>query len=589
VRREWRRRVARALGLTALAIAAVLLVVVAWLAVDALRAMAHLQAAARQVGVVEDAMLAGDEPRLDAAFASMRDHADAAIGATHGPHWSLAGRAPGLGPTVSAVQTISTVVSTLTTDALPALADAADVVDPAALAPQDGRVDLRPLQRARADVVAADDAVQLAAARLGEIDTEEVLGAVAGPVEELRATVLDAATTTATAARAVRLLPPMLGADGPRRYLLMVQSNAEIRSTGGFPGALVLLRVNDGEIAFEEQVASKFFQFEEPILPLTAEEEALYTERMAVTVYGTTITPDFPRAAQLASAMWTEQTGRPVDGVLSVDPVVLQRVLAVTGGVRTASGVELDGENAARVLLNEVYLTERDSALHDLFFADAARTVFEALIGGGVETAAVLPALATSAAEGRVLVWSAHQPEQDLLADTVLSGRLRGEDHGAPVVGVYLNDGSGAKISYYLDYSVHAETAACLPEGRREIDVTLDLESTAPEDAADLPPYVAGTAMRVPPGTARTNVAVYAPEGGWIEDARLDGEPVGVASYVHEGLNVALVTVDLEPGEATSLEVTVVTGAEQATPVQLRVTPGARASELRVFDSPCAG
>ncbi len=55
--------------------------------------------------------------------------------------------------------------------------------------------------------------------------------------------------TTATAARAVRLLPPMLGADGPREYLLLVQNNAEQRATGGIPGSVVQLLLNARERA----------------------------------------------------------------------------------------------------------------------------------------------------------------------------------------------------------------------------------------------------------------------------------------------------------------------------------------------------
>lgn len=565
----------------------VLLAVAAWLAVDAVRAENHLEAADGDVSRLEQAVLAGDEPTATGSLRSMQDHAAAAVRATRGPHWWLAEHVPGLGPTVYAARTISDVVDVLAHEALPALAEAADVVDPAALAPRDGRIDLEPLIRGRSAVLAADAAVQAAAARLEGVEEGRVLPAVAGPVRDLRAKVDETAMTTATAARAVRLLPPMLGAQEPRRYLLMVQSNAEIRSTGGFPGALVLLTADDGVVELETQIASKFFRFAEPVLPLTPEEEALYTERMAVTMYGTTITPDFPRAAQMARAMWQEETGQQVDGVLSVDPVVLQRVLAATGAVRTGSGVVLNGENAADVLLNEVYLDLPEGDEQDLFFADAAGAVFGALMAGGTDAVAVLPALAGSAAEGRVLLWSAHQGEQDLLADTVLSGRLRGADDGAPVIGVYLNDGSGAKISYYLDYAVRAERVECLADGRRSLAVTFDVRYVAPP--AELPPYVAGVGMRVPPGTARTNVAVYAPEGGWVEGARLDGEPVGVGSYSHAGLRVALVTLDLLPGESTSLEVTVATGLGQPDPALLRVTPGARDTEIAVFDSPCHG
>lgn len=588
--REGRRRRARAGRVVlraALVLAAGVVLAAGWVAGDALRARAHLQTAARQLPGVEAAVLSGDDLALDAALTAMQDRSATAVAATRGPHWWLAARVPGVGPSVSAVQTVSEVVHALATEALPTLADAADVLDPATLAPRGGRVDLAPLEKAAPTVVAADEAVRRAVGRLDGIAPEALLPGVAEPVERLRESVEEAALTTATASRAARLLPPMLGAGGPRRYLLMVQSAAEIRSTGGFPGALVLITADDGVIRLEQQVASRYFRFDEPVLPLTAEEESLYTERIAVSIYGTTITPDYPRAAELAREMWRRHTGQGVDGVLTVDPVVLERVLAASGPVRTPSGVDLTGNNAARLLLNEVYVTMADPADHDVLFAEAASAVFTSLVGGEADAVAVLPALAESAAEGRVLVWSAHQAEQDLIADTVLSGRLRGEDDGAPVIGVYLNDGSMAKISYYLDYTVRADRIACLPDGRREIAVSMDLTSRAPENVADLPPYVAGLGHRVPPGVARTNVAVYAPADGWIERAALSGVPTGVASYSHDGLQVVLKTVDLSPGESTSLEVTVVTAPDQPEAARLRVTPGARAAEHVVSDSPC--
>ena len=54
-------------------------------------------------------------------------------------------------------------------------------------------------------------------------------------------------------ATVARLLPPMLGQDGPRDYLLVVQNNAEIRSTGGLPGSLQILTADNGKLTLAEQ------------------------------------------------------------------------------------------------------------------------------------------------------------------------------------------------------------------------------------------------------------------------------------------------------------------------------------------------
>lgn len=40
----------------------------------------------------------------------------------------------------------------------------------------------------------------------------------------------------------------MLGADGERSYLLLIQDNAEIRATGGIPGAFAELRTDGGRL-----------------------------------------------------------------------------------------------------------------------------------------------------------------------------------------------------------------------------------------------------------------------------------------------------------------------------------------------------
>src|SRR5665647_964931 len=118
----------------------------------------------------------------------------------------------------------------------------------------------------------------------------------------------------------------------------------------------------------------------------------------------------------------------------------------------------------------------------------------------------MVDALAQAAREGRLMVWSAHQNEQALLSGTVLSGELVGVEGRSPVIGIYLNDGTAAKIGYYLRTDVVATPTGCRPDGSQTLTVRVTLTNTAPADAADLPPSLTGGGNIVPAGQVRTNV-----------------------------------------------------------------------------------
>ena len=63
------------------------------------------------------------------------------------------------------------------------------------------------------------------------------------------------------------------------------------------------------------------------------------------------------------------------DGVIAIDPLFLQNMLAVTGGVTMPDGSALDGTNTAQTLLNIVY-AKMTSEKKDRHFADAAQAAF---------------------------------------------------------------------------------------------------------------------------------------------------------------------------------------------------------------------
>ncbi|HEX5740573.1 MAG TPA: DUF4012 domain-containing protein, partial [Pilimelia sp.] len=391
------------------------------------------------------------------------------------------------------------------------------------------------------------------ARRIAALDRSGLAGPVREAVDRLRRELAAAAADVRTAARAAALVPPMFGADGPRSYLLVVQNLAEVRATGGLPGAFAVVAADRGRVRVVDQgSASSLRPFGRPVLPLDRHHRALYSDRLGVYPADVNLTPDFPTAAATLREMYRRRTGRSVDGVLATDPVALTYLLRVQGPIAVAGGPPLSARTAARNLLADTYRRLPSTVAQDRYFAAAARSVFATLTRAPRHPAALLRALGAAAGERRLLVWSARPDEQARLAGTVLAGRLPADDGPTPTVGVFLNDGSGAKLGYYLRQQATLRPADCVG-GRREYTLTVRLSSAAPR--AGLPRAVTGLALGGHPYRLRTNVVVLAPAGGSVVGVTSGGRPVAHGSGMDRGRMAAVTTVHLGPGESREVAV----------------------------------
>lgn len=564
----------RVVGITALGVAFVLGASVAWLAWSAFDARDALLAARTEVAQLQTQARGGEVDAARATLADVQRHAALARDRTSGPLWAVAGAVPGVGPNVRAVRAVAEAVDELARHALPPLVEATALVDPAALAPVDGRVDVEPLADVAPQIAGADTAVRASLQRMQDVDTAGLAAAVAGPVVELRAQLGEVSADTATAARAAALLPAMLGVDGPRQYLVLVQNNAEPRATGGIAGAVLLLRADDGRIeVVEQRRGGELAGLPEPVVELTAAEQDLFSPLLGTDMRDVNFTPDFPRSAQIARAIWQQQLGGTVDGVLSIDPGTLALVLGATGPVRLPDGTALTEDNVVATLLNDVYLEIEDPRAQDDFFAATASAVFAAVAGGQGDAGGVVDALAEAARRGRLMMWSADEDEQERLTGTVLSGELTGRVDDEAVIGLYLNDGTQAKVGYYLQAQAEVEATECLVGGAQRVRVSATFTYAAPADAAELPEYLVGLDGVVPPGQFRANVLIYLPARGVLDSVQVNGEPAALHSQVHDGLSVGALTWNFVPGQTYRLELDITTGTGQNGPVRLRTTP----------------
>ncbi len=569
-------------------VAAAAVVLLGFTAYQGVRARTSLQRVDADVVQLRVQLLGGDQAAARSTLRDMQGHAREARQRTRGPGWWLLSKTPGVAPNVLAARTVADVSDVLAHEVLPDVVAASGALQPDSLRPVKGRIDLAPMLRVTPAVVSANARLMGESTRVQAIGTEDLAPQLAAPVRQLQARLAEAAGMSTRASQAVRLLPPMLGAEGRRTYLLMFQNNAEVRATGGIPGAFAVVHADDGRLSFgRQETAGSVGRFDKPVLRLTAWERGLFGDRLGVYPQDVNFTPDFPRTATVMQAMWKARTGTTVDGVLSTDPVALSHLLQGTGPIHMDGGRALAADDVVRVLLNEVYLDNPEPQRQDEYFGRVARTVFDAVASAQGDPTKVLAALSRSAAERRLLVWSDDADEQAIIAPTPVGGALPTGDGKVPQVGVYLNDGSQAKLDYYLDYDTDVTSTRCA-SGRQRLIVTVHMWSRLPRRTRALTPVLA-TAHGLPSTTMRTTVMAYAPVDGTVDSFRLNGTRMPLMTRAHSGRPMVAQTVDLEQGQRATATYTMTSGPGQTNRANVQVTPGVRGDGIgTISPSACA-
>jgi hypothetical protein len=151
-----------------------------------------------------------------------------------------------------------------------------------------------------------------------------------------------------TGVGAAQLAPELLGANGPRTYLILAQNDDERRPTGGWISGLGLVTVEQGQVSdlsFADSWAVDNLQ-----VPHETPPESMYRTLWAeIWLFrDANWSPDFPASAQIAEGILQRDQGIVVDGVIGVD----QRALQLLVGALAPLEVESSDEpvNASNVL-----------------------------------------------------------------------------------------------------------------------------------------------------------------------------------------------------------------------------------------------
>jgi hypothetical protein len=522
----------------------------------------ELSAAHETVTRISTALSAKDTAAAAREVTALQQHTAISRRSASDPLWRAFAAFPGVGDDLTAVRHLATATDDLATSVLPPLTRAS-----AALQPDELRIAGDRLATGRVRQVAPE--LEAAAARSTQIrdslsaaETRGLRQPVRDRVRDIRALAAQLADSASAAGATARLLPPLLGEDGVRRYFLAVQNSAEARGTGGPLAAYGVLEVDHGRVRVLRLGPNTDLR-NVSRLPLDLGEDfaALYGDNPALWA-NANMSPHFPYAARLWLEMWHRQHGQRLDGVIATDAVALSYLLRATGDVVLASGQRVTPGNA-------VSLTLRDSHRADTYAQQITRALLDQLLKGAGDPRHLAAQLGRAAREGRLLAYSTRPDEEQQLASGRLGGALPAE--AGPFAAVVVNNAAGHKLDHYLRGTIRYTSGACdggLPAGRIEVRLT----NTAPRRG--LPPYVllpvdkpTGTSQNdLPPGTNVSLVNLYAARGAQLRGATLNGRPHLVGTGRERGHPVFTTRLRLAPGGTAHLVLDLVEPQSTAAP-----------------------
>ena len=135
----------------------------------------------------------------------------------------------------------------------------------------------------------------------------------------------------------------------------------------------------------------------------------------------------------------------------------------------------------------------------DAFLDEATAKAFAAVTQAPRNARAEVRGLSKAASEHRLLLWSANSHLENDILPTDVSGSLPAVDGSTPTIGIFRNDATGGKLSYYAGGSAAGQGRSMQRERRPSADRYRqpDLLGTGERAVAVRPRVQEGRAIRI--------------------------------------------------------------------------------------------
>lgn len=357
----------------------------------------------------------------------------------------------------------------------------------------------------------------------------------------------------------------ILGSGEDRFYLLPAQNSSEIRASGGFPGSIGFIQIQDGVLTVGD-FASVY-----DVLPgesMTNDVEISDVERM---LYGewyserpkdACFNPDFRRVGYIMAKGYEEQNGRAVDGVITMTPAMIQSVLDMFGEVTLSDGTVMNGENATKILQydfyykyfgkNSGYTRKQADLITNGLFAETAKVAMSQFTSGFdiKYLKDYVQIFNDGMADRTIMMWMADEAEEAVMIESGCSGAINTGEANA-VAGVYFSTPDPSKMGWFLDMTPEVVDSTKNDDGTITYNVKVTFNNVIDQDSLNKGTgYILGTNG----GSIEGYLYFFAPVDGTIGNFNAsNGISIKAAEYdgVQLGYNHLILIAPNRPVEIT--------------------------------------
>lgn len=535
VRVMWGIVAAAAIGLAAM---------VSWLAWSGISGALQIKNGASNLSA---AMQTGDKAGVTEAI----DEVSNGAGKLHSAAWSwpvaTASEIPYLGRSIQDLQQLSN-AGLSASNALDSLAPSlrADLY-------RNKTVNLDALGQLIAGLPAAQGDLDDAVAALAQVNGDGLAG---GTISALRDQTLGAAGPLAVAAKE---LPPRkaavldaLGANGPKRYLIPLQNNAQLRASGGAPLSAVVVSFDKGKIdvPFNGYINGDAYDSHIPITYSPADPLPWGEGASGLAFVNSNAHPDWRFAGDDLLRAWNASQPLKVAGVFGLDTRAIETILDVTGPVDAGEFGTLDSSNFADQVLKNAYdeFTDNkaDNETRQGINDAVGRLVVDKIVSGNTKLAvSAIGALMGDAPGRHFQMFFANKELQSAIEAMGLAGEIQTSPE-ADTIAIYSRNRNMAKVDVYSQRQVTSQVTL-QSDGGAHVRQVLDATNTAPaHDGDEGLGYQTSLSTNewffvLPPKA--TNGSLTVPQGYQAPSQHADGL----------GRNVLTTLGDIKPGESVQI------------------------------------
>ena len=529
-----------------------------WLQVSIFTSLASLGVGARSYQTsltgVANQISAGEYEAAQADLVQAQSASAHIVDSAHGFNMTVLGYVPGIASAVHNWERLTDAVENITAstdDMLTLFGDLSGKSGNAKIF-NDGAIDVDALKALPPRVKSIDLGIS---ATYNNLLAVQANGPLSGPLASVQAKALTTIAPIQDAMKALvdlaPQLPDALGANGPRRYLIAIGNQAEMRAAGGAPLTLILVEFDQGRITIpiKGQTSTELFPpLNAPVKWWGPSANPFFdiNPRFSPMVVANTH-PNLEFSAREMAGAWEGGNYPVVDGVVTIDLTAIGSVLNAMGPIQSPAYGEVTGDKLGQILLIDAYAKfgQDDAVARQKANQELLDQLLTKLLSGD-ELVTAAKAIAETAPGRHFQVWMAKPEFESVILRSGAGGSV-----AAPTTGdwsaVYTQNGNQSKVDVFQERNV-VVNAAIQADGSARVTQDVILTNATPKDRPEGPPerigyetswLKAAYIMYVP--NAATNMQTIYPAGFAVRPFK-NQQQLG-KGYVEDGFGQRLVRV----------------------------------------------